>query len=217
MRQHAKYFYVLFFIIIITFVFWGVGTNDKDQPRFVAEIGSERVTATEFWTAHRNAMDSYREIYKGKSYDEIEQQTNLKQRVLDSLIDEKAMLLTAQDLGIAVSDEELQKAIVKDPNFVRDGSFRVDIYRRALANNRLTPEAYEAMLRKKFMMNRLMTMVIAGVDVTDADTVGIKADQAGEGMVRQMALLGKRNAAVKSFIDAARARYKVTKNMDAIS
>jgi hypothetical protein len=217
MRQHAKYFYVLFFIIIITFVFWGVGTNDKDQLRIVAEVGNDRITSNEFWTAHRNMLDSYREMYKGKSLEEIEQQINIKQKVLNSLIDEKALLLSAKELGITVSDEELQEAIVKNPNFIRDGAFRKDIYRRALANNRMTPEIYENMMRRQLTMQRMYGMIIMGVDVTDADFVGIKADAARENMMRQMVLYGKRHAAVQSYIEAARDRFKVKVYPDVIS
>jgi hypothetical protein len=217
MRQHARYFYVLFVIIIISFVFWGVGTNDKDQVRVLAEIGSERVTSNEFWTAYRNTLESYRELYKGKSIDELEQQMNIKLKTLNSLIDEKTMLLSAKELEIVITDEELQQAIVKDPNFIRDGAFRKDVYLRTLANNRLTPEAYEAMLRKQLTMNRMVNMVILGVDVTDADLVGFKADAAQETMMRQMALYGKRSAALKSYIEAAKARFGVKINMDVIS
>lgn len=217
MRQHAKYFYVLFFIIIITFVFWGVGTNDKDQLRVVAEIGSDRITSNEFWLAHRNMLDSYREMYKGKSLDEIEQQVNIKQKVLNSLIDEKVLLLSAKELDIVVSNEELQEAIVRNPNFIRDGVFRKDIYLRTLANNRLTPEAYENMLRKQLTMQRMYTMIIMGVDVTEADFAGIKADAAREGVMRQMVLYGKRHAAVQSYIEAAKERFKVKVHMDVIS
>ena len=39
MRKHAKYFYVLFFVVIISFVFWGVGTQDKEQALNLVDIG----------------------------------------------------------------------------------------------------------------------------------------------------------------------------------
>jgi hypothetical protein len=217
MRQHAKYFYVLFFIVIITFVFWGVGTNDKDQIRFVAEIGNERISVNEYDRAYRNTLDSYREIYKGKSIDEIEQQMNLKQRVLNMLIDEKVLLLSARELGVVVSDQELQQTIVSNPVFIRDGVFRKDIYQKALANIRLTPEGYETSLRRGLTADRMRTLIAAGIDVTDADLAGYKGDAAKEGIMRQITLLGKRNAAVKSYTDAARERFKVKINAELIS
>ena len=45
MRKHARYFYVLFFIVILTFIFWGVGTVDKTGPaEIVAEVGKYKIT-----------------------------------------------------------------------------------------------------------------------------------------------------------------------------
>ncbi len=39
LRKHAKYFYILFFIVILTFIFWGVGSVDKTgEDEVVAEI-----------------------------------------------------------------------------------------------------------------------------------------------------------------------------------
>jgi len=49
MRKHAKYFYVLFFIVIITFVFWGVGTVDKTGViEIVAEVGPYKILADDY-------------------------------------------------------------------------------------------------------------------------------------------------------------------------
>ncbi len=217
MRRHARYFYVLFFIIIITFIFWGVGTNDKEGARFVAEIGDERISKDEYWRVYERARESYREMYKSQPFEEIEQKLNLKIMVLDSLVEEKVLLVSARELGLVASDEELQQAIVRDPRFIRDGSFKKDIYLRTLANNRLTPDYYEGMLRNQLSTNRMRNLIVSGVDVTDADLAGLKADPAKADLIRQAALFNKRNAALKSYIEGAKVRMKVKINMDMIS
>ena len=217
MRRHARYFYVLFFIIIITFIFWGVGTNDKEGVRLVAEIGDERITKEEFWRVYERARESYREMYKGQSLEEIEQKMNLKMMVLDSLVEDKVLLVSARELGITASDEELQIAIVRDPRFIRDGSFKKDIYLRTLANNRITPDYYESILRNQLSTNRMRNLIISGVDVTEADLAGLKSDAARADLLKQAALFTKRNAALKSYIEGAKVRMKVKINMDMIS
>lgn len=217
MRRHARYFYVLFFIIIITFIFWGVGTNDKEGARFVAEIGDERITKDEFWRIYERARESYREMYKGQPLEEIEQKLNLKLMVLDSLVEDKVLLVSARELGLVASDDELQHAIIKDPRFIREGSFKKEIYLRTLANNRLTPDYYESILRNQLSTNRMRNLIISGVDVTDADLAGIKVDAARAELIKQAALFSKRNAALKSYIEGAKVRMKVKINMDVIS
>jgi len=206
MRKHAKYFYVLFFIVIITFIFWGVGTKDKQNIQMVAEVGKEKISVEEYWRAYERARDSYREMYKDQPVEEIEKKLNLKQMVLNSLIDERVLLIAADELGFAPTDEDLQLAIVNDPRFRRDGVFRKEIYVRTLALNRLTPEIYESMLRSQLAEDRVRRLVISSVDITSVDLAGAKADESKEAMLKQMVLFNKRNAALRSFIDGVKAK-----------
>ncbi len=63
MRKHAKFFYFLFVIIILSFIFWGVGTdNDSYKKRVVAEIGKETVTEEEYWRAYENVRQKFRDM-----------------------------------------------------------------------------------------------------------------------------------------------------------
>ena len=130
MRKHARYFYVLFFIVIITFIFWGVGTKDKSTTETVVEIGKEKITVEEFWRAYERTRDTYRELYKDQPFDEIEKKLNLKQMVLNGLLEERVLLISARELGLTASDEDLQQTIINDPRFRRDGVFKKDIYLR---------------------------------------------------------------------------------------
>ena len=111
---------MLFVIVIISFIFWGVGGVDKSTSVNVAEIGKEKISVEEYWRAYERARDAYREMYKGQPLDEIEKKLNLKKMVLDGMIEERVLLASAKDLGFTASDEELQQAIVSDPRFRRN-------------------------------------------------------------------------------------------------
>ena len=100
MRKHAKYFYVLFFIVILTFIFWGVGTVDKTGGvEIVAEVGKYKITADEYWKTYDRVYRFYREIYKDKFDEEMEKKMNLKENVLDSMINERVLLTAAKECG----------------------------------------------------------------------------------------------------------------------
>jgi peptidyl-prolyl cis-trans isomerase D len=187
MRKHARYFYVLFFIVIITFIFWGVGTKDKQTAQAVAEIGKEKITAEEFWRAYDRARDTYREIYKDQPLEDIEKKLNLKQMVLNGLIEERVLLVSARELGLTASDEDLQQAIVNDPRFRRDGVFKKDIYLKTLSMNRLTADMYEGILRDQLAVDKMRRLILLSVDVTDIDLAGTVADPAKAAMMKQMA------------------------------
>jgi len=217
MRKHARYFYVLFFIVIITFIFWGVGAKDKSTTETVAEIGKEKITVEEFWRAYDRTRDTYRELYKDQPFDEIEKKLNLKQMVLNGLLEERVLIVSARELGLSVSDKDLQQAIINDPRFRRDGVFKKDIYVRTLAMNRLTPDMYEGMLRDQLAVDKMRRLIISSVDIDEVDLAGTQADPAKAAMIKQMALYNKRNAALRSFVEGAKARMNFKINKDIIS
>lgn len=217
MRRHARYFYVLFFIVIITFIFWGVGGVDKSTSVSVAEVGKDKITVEDFWRTYERTRDAYREMYKGQNLDEIEQKLNLKNMVLTGMIEERVLLAQAKELGLTVSDEELQQAIVNDPRFRREGAFHKDIYLKTLALNRMTPKAYEDTLSDQLAVDKLRRMIASSVDVTAADMTGTPEDAAKTAMVRQMLLYNKRNAAIRSYVDGVKQRMNIKINQSAIS
>ncbi len=211
MRKHAKFFYVLFFIVILSFIFWGVGTVDKSTSVPVAELGKDKITLEEYWTAYDRAREFYRNITKGTFTEEMEKQLNLKQRVLDSLIDEMVLETEAKRIGVRVSDEELEEAIVNDPAFTRDGKFSKDIYLRSLQLNRMTPEYFEFVKRKELTLSKMYRLIGESVDMTDEGTKDMGAD------VRQAVLSQMRQQAVKSYVEGLKKQMKIKVNQQLIS
>ena len=216
MRKHAKYYYIFFFLIIITFVFWGVGPVNKNRPSFVAKIGSQLITANEYWETYRRMGETYRQMYKDQPFDEVDKKLNLKQLVLDTIIEERVLLQSAKDLGITVTDAELQEAIIKNPAFRRNGVFKREIYMRTMELNRLTPEAFEAMLRDQIAILKMRRMISSSLSLTDIDLKVLPRDAAKADLLKELLLQVKQDTAVKSYLEAARLRYKVTVNKEAL-
>lgn len=212
MRKHAKFFYVLFFIVILSFIFWGVGTVDKSTAVPVAEIEKDKITIEEYWTVYDRTRDFYRNISGGTFTEEMEKKLNLKQKVLDSLIDERVLLIEAKKAGLGVTDAELEEAIVNDPKFMRDGVFSKEVYIRTLQLNRLTPEFFEPMKRKELLFNKMQRLVGGSVETTDLDIAGSVPDE-----VRQTLLAQKRDKAMKSYIEGLKKQMKIKVNQQLIS
>ena len=211
MRKHAKFFYVLFFIVILSFIFWGVGTVDKSTAVPIAEVGKEKVTLEEYWAAYDRAREFYRNITKGTFTEEMEKQLNLKQKVLDSLIDEMVLMAEAKKIGIRVSDEELEEAIINDPAFTRDGKFNKDVYVRTLQLSRMTPEYFEFMKRKELILSKMHRLIGESIDLTDE---GMKDPALAN--VRQALLSQMRQQAVKSYVEGLKKQMKIKVNQQLI-
>src|SRR5208283_5561973 len=103
MRKNARFFYGLFIIVILSFIFWGVGTVDKSGAPSVAEIGKEKITAEEFWRAYDQMRTTLRETYKDQFNEEMEKKLKLKEAVLSGMIAERVLSVAAGDIGVTVT------------------------------------------------------------------------------------------------------------------
>ena len=216
MRKHAKFFYFLFFIVILSFVFWGVGTSDKSTSVSIAEIGKEKITVEEYWRAYDRMRDMYREIFKGQFNEDMEKKLKLKDSVLNGLIDERVLLNSAKTLGITVTDKELQDVITSDQRFMRDGAFKKEVYFKTLDLSRLTPEMYENSLRQQLELQKLRRLIGSAVDVTPADLKVAEGDESKIEEMKKAAISNLRETATKSYIEGVKQKMKLKVNMDLI-
>jgi hypothetical protein len=210
MRKHAKYFYVLFVLVILSFIFWGVGRIDQPTGVPVAVIGDEVITVQDYWNAYQRTVDLYRDIYK-EEFDE--EKLNLKKNVLDSLVTEGVLYVAARQAGITVSDAELQEAITNDPEFMRDGVFNRQIYLRTLELNRITPKYYEDGRRRDIMRDKLKRLIEDSVDLAPPELEKVKGDDT----LKQILLESKRQAALASFIEGLKKQMRITVNEQLVS
>jgi len=211
MRKHAKFFYVFFFIIILSFIFWGVGTVDKSTTVPIAEVGKDTISLEEYWSAYDRARDFYRNISKEAFTEEMEKKLNLKQKVLDSLVDDTVLLAEAKRIGIKVSDAELEEAIINDPAFVRDGKFNKEVYVRTLQLSRLTPEYYESLKRKELILGKMRRLIGESVDLTDE-----ALNDPALAQIRQSFLAQLREKAVRSYVEGLKKQMKIKVNQQLI-
>ena len=97
-----------------------------------------------------------------------------------------AALLVAERAGISVSDDEVSEMIRRDPSFQQNGACSFPLYSALLAENSITPERFEASLKRRMTLARLAQSVIgaatwcspmeldqAVADMTDTYTVRV--------------------------------------------
>ena len=218
MRHHAKYFYVLFFVVILSFLFWGVGDVDKTSSGgIVAEVGKQKITQEEYYRAYDNAFKFYRNLYKEKFDEEMQKTLNLKDSVLDSLIGNRVLLLAAEENGIEVSDEELNEAITNEPAFMKNGVFDSQVYQNTLRLSRMTPELYEPMKRQELVIAKMSRLIELSANPPVMDLSGISADDQTLKAMKDALLNDARDKAVKSYINAYKKSLKVKEYRQLIS
>jgi len=219
MRKHAKYFYVLFFIVILSFIFWGVGTVDKKGVEIVAEVGKYKITAEEYWKTYDRVSRFYREIYKDKFDEEMGKKMNLKEGVLNSMINERVLLIAAKEAGIDISDEELQESITHEPAFMTNGVFDKNVYLNRLRLNRMTPEAYESSKRQEVILNKMKHLIELSIDVTDigSDVPQTSGNEQVVKTISEAMAKDMKEKAVKSYLEGIKKQIKIKVNKQLIA
>ena len=219
MRHHAKYFYVLFFIVILSFIFWGVGTVDKsDGSRVVAEVGKYKITGEEYWRTYDRMFNFYRDMYKEKFDEEMQKKLNLKEGVLNSLVDNRVLLIAAKEGGITVSDEELNEAIKNEQAFMKDGSFDSAIYQNRLRLMRLTPEAYEAAKRQDLILTKMRRLIELSTAIPADELAKISGpDEQTTKALQDAMVQNARATALRAYVEGVKKGMKIKLYPDRIA
>jgi len=167
LRENTGNWIIKFFlgIIVIVFVFLGVGSMNADKRNQVATVNDLTVTFAEYRDAYQRMIQRLRQQFGSSLDDDLIKSMNVKQYAVNSLIDQKILEIEARKLKIVVSDEELKQDLLSVKAFQKDGVFNMDLYKRVLGQNAMTPETFEAMQRNTIRNTKLQRMVINGITV----------------------------------------------------
>ncbi|MGA9041836.1 MAG: peptidyl-prolyl cis-trans isomerase [Terriglobales bacterium] len=137
----------------------------------VATVGSEQVTAVEVRRAARQMIE--------QQYPQMAAQASMlipivARQAAQQLIDQKALLVEAQRLGLRATDEEVRDEMQKNPQLAPTlfpgGSFiGKEKYEELLQEHQMTVEQFEQDLRDEIVSNKLRNLIGGGATVTDAD------------------------------------------------
>ncbi|NOY26461.1 MAG: hypothetical protein GXP62_11365, partial [Oligoflexia bacterium] len=156
---------VIFIIIVLVFVFWGVGSGAGMQTtQAIATVNGTRITDTQLQHEMRGRVRSL----GGNSMDE-DQITILSKQVLEQLITQEVIVQEAVKVGLEVSTEEMQHAVLDIDAFKDgDGRFSAELYGRLLKRQGMTKGKFEEQLRDDMLRNKLKETVASGVSVSQA-------------------------------------------------
>jgi peptidyl-prolyl cis-trans isomerase D len=162
-RTHTRLLqFILVLLIFPSFVFFGI----QGYSRFtgggnetVAKIAGHNITRAELDAAHREQIERVRRQMPGidvKLFDTPE----MRQQTLDALVRDRVMLVTADKLNLATTNERLQRELLAVPQLAAlkhpDGSFDVAAYKSLLQAQGMTPEGFEARIRQDTTLRQVL-------------------------------------------------------------
>jgi len=167
-------FFPVMWFVIITFIgtlfYWGMGTRaDSGNPGVLATVGDTRILRSEYAEAYKQQEEFLRRIYGQQADARLFEAMNLRQRVLEDLINRVLILQEAERAGVTVTEGELVAEIKATPVFATDGKFSRERYLELLRANGLTPETFEGQIRQDLLRRKMVELVRGTAKVSEAE------------------------------------------------
>ena len=144
---------ILMGIIIIPFVFWGMGSNFVGGSKnVIVVIDKEKYSVQEFF----NFVQKFASPNQKIETDQIE-------KFLSSFIGEKLMEKEVEHFGIKLSDNSLSKLIKSQKDFKREDKFSRIEYEKFLLKNNITAADFEADFSKREKRKQLLNFIGGGI------------------------------------------------------
>jgi peptidyl-prolyl cis-trans isomerase D len=166
MRTHATSWFIKILLgaIIVVFVLWGMGSIRTKKETVIATVGGDYITRMQFERTYHAVMEYYTRAFGRQLSPDLLKGLNIKQQVLDQLIDAAVVHQEGQRIGLQVSAEELRESIRQDPNFQRGGRFSRALYEQMLGSMGLDNEGFQTMT-KRDLLNQRMAHLIGDIAV----------------------------------------------------
>ncbi len=153
----TKFAGILVFIIIIPFVFWGMGGMFSDgNTNSIAKINNKNISTQEF-IDHINSSG----IPENTIRENLN--NNIIEELLTTLISTSLLNLEIQNFNITYSKNSLLKRIKKNKNFLNENeNFERIKYEKFLLENNLSAPQFEQQLKQRELQKKLFDYIGAG-------------------------------------------------------
>lgn len=147
--KNKRFVQILLAFMVLPFAFVGVDSYVRDigNEKNLATVGGQPVTPQEFENALRGQQDQMRQML-GRNFDPaMFDNPEVKQQVLDGVINQRLLQAKATALTLTAPDAQLRRTILDVAAFQEDGKFSEQRYDEILKANGLSRLGYEQRVR----------------------------------------------------------------------
>ena len=168
-RKHTKILmFMMFLLIIPAFVLVGIDGYQlfNDAGQAVARVGGRDITQGEWDFAHKSEMDRIRA--SAPTIDiKLLDSPQARYASLERLVRERVLAEAADKLRLVTSDARLARDLQQNPAIATlrrpDGSLDIERYRQLVSSQGLTPEGFEARVRRELSLRQVEAGVLGTV------------------------------------------------------
>lgn len=164
-RKHSKIFMVLLFLLIIpSFVLVGIDSNYfTEKSPVVASVNGQDITQAEWENAHKIEADRVRA--QSPSVDpKLLDSPQARYATLERMVRDRVYAAAAEKMHLVTSDVRLARTLQSMPAIATlkrpDGSLDAEAYRALVGAQGMTPEGFEASVRRDLSLNQVMSRVV---------------------------------------------------------
>lgn len=165
-RNHAKGWIakVILGLIAVTFALFGVDSymQGGNTDEVIASVGNDKISRQEYTQELQNQTDQVREGMAEKFDRAATETPEFKKRVLDNMLDRKALLIMARQQGFQLNDQYFKSALMRIPAFEDDGTFSQQRFEAILKQRNMTPASFENEVRDSYLLETLTSPVLYG-------------------------------------------------------
>ncbi len=147
----TKFAGLLVFIMIIPFVFWGMGGMfSSGNSNNVAKINNTNISTKEFIEYLNNSGVAQQTIKENLN-------NNIIEELLSGLVSTTILNLEIKDFDLIITEITLLKKIKENKNFLAEnGKFQRLKYEKFLLENNLTAPSFEQRLKNKELLKKFI-------------------------------------------------------------
>ena len=153
----TKFAGILVFLMIIPFVFWGMGGMfSSGNTNTIAKINKTNISTQEFIDYINNTGIAEKTIQENLD-------NNIIEEILSGLVSTTLLDLEIKDNNLIISEKTLLKKIKQNKNFLNDdGDFERIKYEKFLLENNQSAPQFELRLKKRELQKNLFDYIGAG-------------------------------------------------------
>lgn len=165
-RKHAKGWLakVILGLIAVTFALFGVDSYMKggNGADVVAVVGNTKISRQEYTRELQNQADRMREALGEKFDRRVTETPEFRKKVLDSLLERKALLQNAQQQGFRPPDHYVESVVLQIPAFQENGVFSPQRFEALLRQRNMTPAGFEDEVRNGYILETQTSPIALG-------------------------------------------------------
>lgn len=160
----GKIFKLLFWVIILSFIFAGVGgyliPRLNTDP---VEVNDYKITAAEWNEQYNRQSQQLHRMYGASAarlLDNPEFVTSMRSQVLENMVDNVAFNTAVYQSDVRIGDEQVRDVIRNTPAFMKDGKFDNELYLASVRNMGMNPEYFGEQMRMSLLSDFIAVPVL---------------------------------------------------------